>query len=220
MTLDCLFRHKIPSVRITTIRGDLIATEYSRVIADGESIWFEVPKDNLDFSKFNPRQRTSSRSRQFYTAHQQIERDLGLSPRRHKLAVKVQRNLPSCRLSAGKWYINVHQVRVEAQINGRSTGAQHKDWELTVWNHIWVRFLAGPIILAKVTGRLLSANIWIIRGQSIDLTMTISKQRKLLPRIYPPLPSQITSLYPSTLHRHGQAVHTILDNCHTMVLYH
>ena len=110
------------NARISTIQGELIATGYNRVVADGESIWLEVPRANLDLTKFKPRQCTASRHFHTFsgvTAHQQLETERGLSPRRHKLAVKVRRNLPSCRLTAGKWYIHAHQVRVEAEINGR-----------------------------------------------------------------------------------------------------
>ena len=108
--------------RITTIQGEVIATGYNRVVADGESIWLEVPRSNMNLGKFKARQRTASRH--FWTcsgvtAHKQIEPELGLSPRQHKLAVKVKRNLPSCRLIAGKWYIHAHQVRIETQVNGR-----------------------------------------------------------------------------------------------------
>ena len=89
------------NARITTIDGEQIATGYDRIIADGESIWLEVPRAKLKIDKFRPRQRTASRD--FYTlsgvtAHFQKQTETGLSPRRHKLAVKVRRNYPSCRL--------------------------------------------------------------------------------------------------------------------------
>lgn len=48
------------NARITTIDGEQIATGYDRIIADGESIWLEVPIAKLKIDKFRPRQRTAS----------------------------------------------------------------------------------------------------------------------------------------------------------------
>ena len=104
--------------RITTINGDIVASGYDRVVADGESIWLEIPKAHLHLSKFQPRQRTASRNFYTYsgvTAHEQTQTEIGLSPRKHKFAVKVKRNLPSCRLIVGKWYIHAHQVKIETR---------------------------------------------------------------------------------------------------------
>ena len=53
------------------------------------------------------------------TAHEQLQTELGRSPRRHKLAVKVKRNLPSCRLTPGKWYVHAHQVKIETEHGGK-----------------------------------------------------------------------------------------------------
>ena len=110
------------NARITTFDGDLVATGYDRIVADGESIWFEVPKAELNLTKFQPRQRTPSRN--FYTlsgvtAHEQLQTEIGRSPRRHKLAVKVKRNLPCCRLTPDKWYVHAHQVKIETDHSGK-----------------------------------------------------------------------------------------------------
>ena len=103
---------------ITTISGELIANGYDRVIADGESLWLEIPRTKLLLGKLQARQRTSSRY--FYTLHgatihQQIASETSLCPRRHKLAVKVKRNVPSCRLTVGNWYVHAHQVRINTR---------------------------------------------------------------------------------------------------------
>ena len=110
------------AARLTTIQGELIATGYDRVVVDGESILLEIAEANLLLNKFRPRKHTSSRHFHTFsgvTAHHQLETELGLSPRRHKFAIKVKRNLPSCRLKANKWYVHAHQVRIETEINGR-----------------------------------------------------------------------------------------------------
>ena len=114
---------QVVNVLITNIAGDTVATGYNKIIADGESIWLEIPRERLNLGKFTVRQQTASRN--FYTffgvtTHFQKQSETGLSPRRHKLAVKVKRNSPSCRLEVGKWYIHAHQVKIYVQARGRN----------------------------------------------------------------------------------------------------
>ena len=45
--------------------------------------------------------------------HQQLELETGRIPRRHKLAVRCSRNEPSSRLQKGRWYIHVHQIKIQ-----------------------------------------------------------------------------------------------------------
>ena len=107
--------------RITTFDGALVASGYDRIVADGESIWIEVPKTELKLTKFQPRQCTPSRNYctlSGVTAHEQLQTELSRSPSRHKLAVKVKTNLPSCRLTPGKWYVHAHQVKIETVRGG------------------------------------------------------------------------------------------------------
>ena len=93
-----------------------IATEYTNVVADGESIWLELPENAIFMSKFTKRQLTSSR--QYWTLngvtlHQQLEEETGLTPRRQKLAVRCQRDEPSSRLLKGRWYVHAHQIKIQ-----------------------------------------------------------------------------------------------------------
>ena len=53
------------------------------------------------------------------TAHEQLQTGLGRSPRRPNLAVKVNRNLPCCRVTPGKWYVHAHQVKIETDYDGK-----------------------------------------------------------------------------------------------------
>ena len=109
-------------VEIYSLVGDkLVAKGYDRAVVDGESIWLEIPENLLCKQNFIRRQTTSSR--QYFTAsgvtiHQQLDLEHGRSPRRQKLAVKIPRAEPSSRLTAGKWYIHVHQVKMKLNIIG------------------------------------------------------------------------------------------------------
>ena len=72
-------------------------------------------------STFVKRQETSSR--QYYTLsgvtiHKQLEVEHGRSPRRHKLAEKIPKAQPCSRLTPGKWYTHVHQVKLKTRVNG------------------------------------------------------------------------------------------------------
>ena len=73
------------SARITTFNGQLVANGYDRVVADGESIWIEIPKSKLNLSQFQPRQRTAPRH--FYTlsrvtAYKRLQTEHDFSPSR------------------------------------------------------------------------------------------------------------------------------------------
>ena len=46
------------------------------------------------------------------TLHQQLLAEKRLYPRRHKLAVKIQRSEPSSKLKAGKYYVHAYQVKI------------------------------------------------------------------------------------------------------------
>ena len=103
------------------VGDDLIARGYKRVVTDGESIWLEIPEKWLSSKSFTKRQQTPSR--QYFTLngvtiHHQLQTELGRSPRRHKLAVKIPRAEPSSRLLAGKWYIHAHQVKIASCAQG------------------------------------------------------------------------------------------------------
>ena len=110
------------AVNIFSLVGDdLIARGSNRVVTDGESIWLEIPENWLCTKSFTRRQLTPSR--QYFTLngvtiHHQLETELGKSPRRHKLAVKIPRAEPSSRLHAGKWYIHAHQVKIASGVQG------------------------------------------------------------------------------------------------------
>ena len=91
-----------------------MATGYDNVIADGESIWLELPENHINRTSFKKRQLTSSR--QYYTfngvtLHKQLELEIGRIPRRQKLAVRIPRDEPSSRLQKGRWYIHAHQIK-------------------------------------------------------------------------------------------------------------
>ena len=108
---------------LSLVGDDLIARGYSRVVADGESIWLEVPENWLCLTSFTKRQQT--KSRHYYTLngvtiHHQLQPELGRSPRRQKLAVKIPRGEPSSRLHPGKWYLHAHQVKMASSIQGDS----------------------------------------------------------------------------------------------------
>ena len=111
-------------VDIFSIVGNVpIARGYDRIVADGESLWIEIPETLLFKNCFTLRQRTSTR--QYYTLsgvtiHKQLEPEHGMSPRRHKLAVKIPRGEPSCRLLAGRWYTHVHQIKMRSNVKGRT----------------------------------------------------------------------------------------------------
>ena len=99
----------------------MISRGYNRVVTDGESIWLEIPKELLCTSRFVKRQLTPSR--QYFTLngvtlHHQLQTELGRSPRRHKLAVRIPRAGPSSRLLKDKWYIHVHQIKVATSGQG------------------------------------------------------------------------------------------------------
>ena len=94
-----------------------IATEYTNVVADGESIWLELPEKAIIKTSFRRRQLTSSRQYWTFngvTLHQQLQLETGRIPRRHKLAVRCPRNEPSSRLQKGRWYIHVHQIKIQS----------------------------------------------------------------------------------------------------------
>ena len=103
--------------KIHSLVGDEpVASRYNNVVADGESIWLELPENTLNLSMFKKRQTTSSR--QYYTLngvtiHKQLELETGRIPRRHKLAVRIIRNEPSSRLLKGKWYVHAHQIKIQ-----------------------------------------------------------------------------------------------------------
>ena len=83
------------------VGDDLIARGYERVVTDGESIWLEIPWNWLCTKRLTKRQLTPSR--QYFTLngvtiHNQLQTELGRSPRRQKLAVKIPRAEPSSRL--------------------------------------------------------------------------------------------------------------------------
>ena len=105
------------------VGDDLIARGYERVVTDGESIWLEIPRNWLCTKRLTKRQLTPSR--QYFTLngvtiHNQLQTELGRSPRRHKLAVKIPRAEPSSRLLVGKWYIHVHQIKIASSIEGET----------------------------------------------------------------------------------------------------
>ena len=61
-----------------------------RVVADGESLWLELNKEQIYLNNFRKRQRTQSR--QYWTMngvtiHQQLTLEPGKYPRKHKLSV-------------------------------------------------------------------------------------------------------------------------------------
>ena len=103
-------------------RGEDVARGYEKVVADGESLWLQLRKDQIYLSNFRKRQKTASR--QYWTMngvtlHHQLVVETGRYPRRHKLAVKLQnRQGPSSKLEAGKWYLHVHQIKIYNQEHG------------------------------------------------------------------------------------------------------
>ena len=86
-------------------RGEDVAKGYERVVADGESLWLELNKEEIYLTNFRKRQRTQSR--QYWTMngvtiHQQLTLEPGKYPRRHKLSVKpIDRPGCSSNLEAG-----------------------------------------------------------------------------------------------------------------------
>ena len=105
------------TVKIHSLVGDEpIPSEYTNVVADGESIWLELPEKAINKTSFRRRQLTSSRQYWTFngvTLHQQLQLETGRIPRRHKLAVRCIRNEPSSRLQTGRWYIHVHQIKIQ-----------------------------------------------------------------------------------------------------------
>ena len=87
-----------------------------RVVADGESLWLELNKEQIYLNNFRKRQRTQSR--QYWTMngvtiHQQLTLEPGKYPRKHKLSVwLIDRPGCSSKLEAGKWHAHVHQLKI------------------------------------------------------------------------------------------------------------
>ena len=109
------------NVQIYSLVGNTpIASSYSTVVADGESLWLEIPESSINWKPFYRRQRTTSR--QYWTAngvtlHQQLALETGRIPRRHKLAVRVHRDAPSSTLMKGKFCIHAHQIKIQVGDN-------------------------------------------------------------------------------------------------------
>ena len=113
------------AVNINTLVGDDIARGYNRVVINRESIWLEIPENWLCMKSFTKQQLTPSPqylTLNGVTIHHQLQNELGRSPRRHKLAVKIPRGEPSSRLLAGKWYVHAHQVKIA------SHSQSHTEW--------------------------------------------------------------------------------------------
>ena len=113
------------------VGDDLIARGYERVVTEGESIWLEIPWDWLWKKRLTKRQLTPSR--QYFTLngvtiHNQFQTELGRSPRRHTLVVKIPRAEPGSRLLAGKWYIHAHQIKIASSIQGETEWLKEAEW--------------------------------------------------------------------------------------------
>ena len=103
-------------VHITSLRGGAdVASGYDRVVPDGEGLWLELSEEQIFKHNFRKRQRTATR--QYYTMpgvtlHQQLSAEKYPFPRRHKLAVKIQRSGPNSKLKTGKFYIHAYQIKI------------------------------------------------------------------------------------------------------------
>ena len=103
------------NIYISSIGGLDVAKGYEKVIADGESLWLQLSKSQIYWAKFKRRQRTSSRqywTLEGVTLHEQLRKEDHPYPRKNKLSVRIDRSEPCSRLIEGKYYIHVHQVKM------------------------------------------------------------------------------------------------------------
>lgn len=100
-------------VHISSFEGTDVTRGYNRVVADTEGLWFELTENQMYWTNFKTMQKT--KTRQYWEQrglHQRLVTELNPHPRKHMPAVGLKRNVPSCSLGEGIFYLDVYQAKV------------------------------------------------------------------------------------------------------------